>query len=421
MGDLHECMWRGIVFYVAAREHFSEVVVLVNLHAAGSEAISFPKRTLQEQYSSVAVVLALLVLFGLEQGLKFIRTHKVTQLQSRVPSIAPNDVVKEENDVVVVVEELSFAKKDQIECFSPNVDKEVEELLEELRIGITEHAPQRAEDGTSGVYFVSNAHGTKRAVFKPADEESIHLEGYDGGEIKPGCMPGEGYLKEVASSLLDKDGFHGVPRTVIAKYAHDVFNNGAEYKVGSLQAFVPSKCTSEDMGASKFSTRDVHKIGLLDCRILNLDRHLGNMLVTEKEGVCGLVPIDHALSMPSTITGGTFEWLQFPQCKQPFDDETVNFVCNIDADSDVNMLRQQLPDLKEECIDTMKLCTLFLKKAVAKRFTLYEIGCMMSRYRDEDVPSNLEKLYIRVRDRMAREETPFWRLVDEEIDRVLVR
>src|SRR4051794_17596050 len=98
MGDLHECMWRGIVFYVAARDHFSEVVVLVNTHATGSDVLSFPKRTFQEQYSSVAVVIALLVLFGLEQGLKYIRTHKVRSLEPYVPSITHNDVVNEEND-----------------------------------------------------------------------------------------------------------------------------------------------------------------------------------------------------------------------------------------------------------------------------------------------------------------------------------
>lgn len=418
MGDLHECVWRGVIFYVAARDHFSEVVVLVNTHV-GPEVLASSKRAVEAQYSSVAVVLALLVLFGLEQGLLYIRTRKSRLHEPQ--ELITYDVGKEESEVVT--EEIStITHNDKIEGLSLNIDEGAKELLEKLRIGITEHAPQRAEDGTSGVYFMKNAYDRKCAVFKPANEEGIHLEGLDGGEIKPGCMVGEGYLKEVAASLLDRDGFHGVPRTIIAQCAHDVFgNNGESHKVGSLQEFVPFECTSEDMGASKFSVRDVHKIGLLDCRILNLDRHLGNMLVTEEGGVHRLVPIDHALSLPATISGGSFEWLQFPQCKQPFDDETVNYVCNIDADSDVHMLRQQLPDLKEECIETMKICTLFLKKAVAKRFTLFEIGCMMSRYWNEEEASTLEKMYIRARGRMAREETPFWTIIDEEIERALIR
>lgn len=405
-------MWRGFVFYVAARDHFSEVVVLVNAHA-GSEILSTSKRTLLENYSTVALVVALLLVFGLE-GLTYLRTHNFKQLQHLLPSITYNEVSEER----VGVEELPPTQN--VECFT---DKDALALLEEVSKGLSECTPQRAKDGTSGVYFMKDVYNKELAVFKPADEEGINLEGFDGGDIKPGCAAGDGYLKEVAASLLDKDGFHGVPRTVIAEYAHDVFKNNGDLKkkVGSLQEFVPSECSSEDMGPSKFSTRDVHKIGLLDCRILNLDRHLGNMLVTKEDGSHRLVPIDHALSMPSTITGGNFEWLQFPQCKRPFDEETINFVCNIDADGDVNMLRQRLPDLKEECIDTMKLCTLFLKKAVAKGFNLYEIGCMMSRYKDEEAPSDLENLYIRVRCRMAREETPFWCLVDEEIERVLVR
>jgi hypothetical protein len=36
------------------------------------------------------------------------------------------------------------------------------------------------------------------------------------------------------------------------------------------------------MGTSRFSTSDVHRIGILDIRLFNTDRHAGNMLV----GVC---------------------------------------------------------------------------------------------------------------------------------------
>lgn len=125
------------------------------------------------------------------------------------------------------------------------------------------------------------------------------------------------------------------------------------------------------------------------------------------------------MSLPSSITAGTFEWLQFPQCKKPFDEETVNFVCNIDVDSDVQMLRQQLPTLKEECIETMKMSTLFLKKAVAKGFNLFEIGCMMSRYTDESEMSELEKMYIRVTDKKTQGAGDYWCIVDEEIELTL--
>jgi hypothetical protein len=39
------------------------------------------------------------------------------------------------------------------------------------------------------------------------------------------------------------------------------------------------QCTAGDLGASLFSTLDVQRIALFDMRVLNLDRHDGNILV----------------------------------------------------------------------------------------------------------------------------------------------
>jgi len=294
--------------------------------------------------------------------------------------------------------------------------------LEKICREIKSNPPTRSDDGTSGVYFFKNSIGEKIAVFKPADEEGMFIEDREGDEIKPGCSSGAGYLKEAATYILDRDGFYGVPRTTVVSCQESLYGlSGSSHKLGSLQEFVPSKCAAEDLGPSKFQTKDIHKIGLLDCRILNLDRHLGNLLVTEKNGKHSLVPIDHGLSFPSYISGSAlFEWLQFPQCKQPFGEEIVNHVCDIDVDNDAIILRQQLPDLKEECIDTMKMCTIFLKKAVARGKTLFEIGTMMSRYTSAgEEKSKLEEIDTVVRQRVLEENANFWTVLDEEIDRVL--
>lgn len=409
MADLQGCMWRGAILFVAVtRDQFSEVVVFVQEQAT-SDVVSVPRRVVQDNTASFGLITVLLLLIGIEQALLYLNASKKIE----IPLLTCNDVEKEKK----VLLEPAAKSEQQIEYLS-TVDNSFLNLLDGVKAGISKFAPQRTEDGTSGVYFLKNAFGSKRAVFKPADEESIYLDGYNGGEIKPGCFPGEGSLKEAAAYLLDKNGFHGVPPTALIKCSHDTFGNTA--KVGSLQEFVTYESTAEDMGWSKFSTRDVHKIGLLDCRILNLDRHLGNILVTEEEDEYRLVPIDHALSLPSSITAGSFEWLQFPQCKRPFDEETVNFVCNIDVDSDVQMLRQQLPTMKEGCIETMKLCSLFLKRAVAKGFNLYQIGCMMSRYMDESEMSKLERMYIRIKDKLAEGTGELWRIADEEIEYTLV-
>jgi len=396
---------------VVTREQFSDVVVLVQDRTV-SELVSAPKKPILDNGASFGLIAIILVLIGIEQVFLYLASVNASAKQI---DLSPA-IYNEENVEKLLLEAPTDTKQhEQLECLS-HVEKFLP-LLDEFRAGISKYQPKRAEDGTSGVYFMKNEYGSSIGVFKPSDEESIYLDGVNGAEIKTGCMRGEGSLKEVAAHLLDKEGFHGVPTTALVRCSHEVF--GSDPKIGSLQEFVAYESTAEDMGWSKFSTQDVHKIGLLDCRILNLDRHLGNILVTEEEGAFRLVPIDHALSLPSSITAGTFEWLQFPQCKKPFDAETVNFICNIDVDSDVQMLRQQLPTLKEESVETMKTCTLFLKKAVAKGFNLFEIGCMMSRYTDESEMSELEKMSLRINNKKAQGAGEHWSIVDEEIELTL--
>jgi hypothetical protein len=50
-------------------------------------------------------------------------------------------------------------------------------------------------------------------------------------------------------------------------------------KLGSLQEFVWHDCDTSELGPSRFSAADVHRIGILDIRLFNTDRHGGNMLV----------------------------------------------------------------------------------------------------------------------------------------------
>lgn len=45
------------------------------------------------------------------------------------------------------------------------------------------------------------------------------------------------------------------------------------------------------MGSQLFEVDDVHKIGILDIRLLNLDRHLGNILVHKVGSRHRLIPV----------------------------------------------------------------------------------------------------------------------------------
>lgn len=50
-------------------------------------------------------------------------------------------------------------------------------------------------------------------------------------------------------------------------------------KYGSLQYFVRADDTASNYSYDLFSVDEVHKIGVLDLRIFNLDRNDGNILV----------------------------------------------------------------------------------------------------------------------------------------------
>ena len=69
--------------------------------------------------------------------------------------------------------------------------------------------------------------------------------------------------------------FHGLSWRVVRLQA-------SNQSIGSLQQYVSDTISAEDMGPSKYTVEQVHKIGLFDIRIFNLDRHAGNMLVNSK-------------------------------------------------------------------------------------------------------------------------------------------
>jgi len=90
-----------------------------------------------------------------------------------------------------------------------------------------------------------------------------------------------------------------------------------------------SRGSIENYSPSLFPVEEVHKIAILDLRILNLDRNLCNILVQSKHPQCEidrclvnpnyekscsrLVPIDHGLSIPDTLAVNSYEvaWLSF--------------------------------------------------------------------------------------------------------------
>jgi len=169
----------------------------------------------------------------------------------------------------------------------------------------------------------------------------------------------------------------------------------------------------------------VQKIGILDLQIINNDRHEGNILFQRKGNSYKLIPIDHGFSLPHALDRAWFEWMNWPQAKQPFSSESLAYIERIDVGKDTKMLEKKL-GMSADDLRPMKISTTLLKKGAARGLTLHQIGQMVCR-EDLNEPSLLEKMVeeatekVKLTDNesLAEQETKLLevlsRLMDEEI------
>ncbi|KAF8007094.1 hypothetical protein BT93_K1177 [Corymbia citriodora subsp. variegata] len=282
--------------------------------------------------------------------------------------------------------------------------------------------PVPVSSGLGGAYYMRGRDGHDIAVAKPVDEEPLAFnnpKGFRGlmlGQpgVKRSICVGESGARELAAYILDHGGFSGVPPTALVKISH-VFDDIdalptslTPYKIASLQRFVDHDFDAGELGPSSFSVTSVHRIGILDLRILNLDRHAGNILVKKHlneistAGSLELVPIDHGLCLPEFLEDPYFEWLHWPQASVPFSDLEGEYISNLDPFKDAELLRTEVPSLKESAVRVLILCTIFLKHTAAAGFCLADIGEMMTRQFScgQENLSLLEELCIQSKARM---------------------
>ncbi|XP_060174641.1 phosphatidylinositol 4-kinase gamma 8-like [Lycium barbarum] len=294
---------------------------------------------------------------------------------------------------------------------APKVHVLVVEVAIAMASGIK---PELLSSGLGGAYLFRATNGNAIAVAKPADEEPLALnnpKGFAGRMLgQPGMKRsikiGETGVRESAAYLLDHDGFAGVPPTTLVKISHVTFNindsqslSTSTYKIASLQRFMEHDYDAGDLGASGFSVASIHRIGILDIRLLNLDRHAGNILVKHgKENYAvdsaELVPIDHGLCLPESLDDPYFEWLHWPQASIPFSDSEMEYICGLDPFKDADLLRSELPSIRESSIRVLVVCTILLKQAATSGLCLAQIGEMMTRkcYGGQEEWSALEKM-----------------------------
>lgn len=69
----------------------------------------------------------------------------------------------------------------------------------------------------------------------------------------------------------------------------------------------------ENYSSDLFSVDEIHKIAVLDMRLLNIDRNTDNILVTRLGENLALVPIDHGLCMPDSLEVNSYDlaWLGY--------------------------------------------------------------------------------------------------------------
>jgi hypothetical protein len=251
--------------------------------------------------------------------------------------------------------------------------KPLRSLVQQARQGLTIGLkPNLALEGSGGTYFLHDSRKKKIAVFKPADEEPYadnnprgYIRQYPGDSLRKGIVPGEACIREVAAYLLDHKGFSGVPMTTLVEARHPAFNtNGSRLNVsqggasigshslnpsarsassdslssndnrnmkkpGSFQEFINCECTIDDISPSKLSVDEVHKIAILDIRIMNADRNAANLAVCRRpDNTLELVPIDHGYCLRSVCDVSWMDWcwLDWPQLKQVRVNLLIGFV-----------------------------------------------------------------------------------------------
>mmetsp|Transcript_7590 Transcript_7590/g.8667 ORF Transcript_7590/g.8667 Transcript_7590/m.8667 type:complete len:695 (-) Transcript_7590:279-2363(-) len=303
----------------------------------------------------------------------------------------------------------------------------LQQIIQRARRGLAlGFKPKLVLDGSGGTYFLHDARKVKIAVFKPADEEPYaknNPRGYVGeGTLRAGVAPGQACLREVAAYLLDHGSFASVPMTTLAEGRHAAFHvNGTllnvsqggaslgthslttltsqsafEKKVGSLQAFVKAECSMDDLSPSMIHKYQIHKIAILDIRLMNADRNSANLLCKRRpeDGSIELIPIDHGFCLRSVCDVSWMDWcwLDWPQLKEPISPGIKDYIMNIDIDADCCALKETL-NIQGRELDYFRASNKVLKEGIKSGLSLYDIATICCRNDDlGEVPSKLEML-----------------------------
>lgn len=195
-----------------------------------------------------------------------------------------------------------------------------------------------------------------------------------------------------------------MPATSLVESRHPVFkySDGCtlHFKMGSLQEFVRHDDVVSDLSPSQFSVHQVHKIVLLDMRLLNTDRNDANILVRKRRSATTgkvdyeLIPIDHGYCLPQflEIAWCDWCWYDWPQLHEPLNAEDRKYILSLSAQDDADTLSKKIP-LRRACRRNMIIAGMVVQKGVKANLLLVDIARLMCRD-DLDAPSVLESLCL---------------------------
>merc|ERR1712072_223894 len=92
-----------------------------------------------------------------------------------------------------------------------------------------------------------------------------------------------------------------------------------------------------------------------------------------------LIPIDHGYTLPHTLEDIMFEWEFWPQAKLPYSEATKQYIESLDADKDIEYLRDNDIELHSNSQRVLKTCTMLLKKAAKRDVPPAKIASILSR------------------------------------------
>lgn len=318
------------------------------------------------------------------------------------------------------------------------MNQAIEDVLQAFRANV---APVPVEDGVGGVYFFRTKAQRITAVFKPMDEEPFAINNPKNHRrrssstlsqaIRNGIAPGSAAIREVVAYLLDHEHRANVPSTVIVNATHPAFDRRSKHSVsskcGSMQLYVRHECSAEDISESLLSIDQIHAIAILDIRLVNQDRHGGNLLVTRRDGPKTryvLTPIDHGGCLPriTCMDETQFTWSTWSHADCPFNTEMKEYIASLDTWADTQRLINNLPldhQLELDAWLTLEVGTVLLQVCVLEyNMTAAMIGRLMIRGEivSDDEQSILERLVHNSLERSTRPHNvvspldPTWRL-----------